>query len=283
MGGENFTKKNALSFRRRVWRYYREHGRRLPWRPPALKLRKDGTLNAYKVLVSEIMLQQTQVDRVIPKYKAFLKVFPTVKTLAEAPLRDILCAWQGLGYNRRAKALKKLAEIVMREHGGAVPRSFMELKALPGIGEYTARAVRTFALNEPEVFIETNIRAVFIHFFFNKKNAVSDNDIFSLIAQTLPIRNPREWYYALMDYGAMLKSHYPNPNRKNRGYARQSPFKDSERRIRGLIIKKLLIGPRTGVSLAREIQEPLARIEKNASALIAEGFVKKKGNRILLA
>ncbi len=282
MGKRTPAKKEVLSFQRKVWRHYKEHGRVFPWRPTSRALRKDGTLDLYRVLVSEIMLQQTQADRVIPKYGTFLKKFSTIEKLAQAPLRDVLEVWQGLGYNRRAKSLKKLAEIVVREHGGTIPRSFTALKALPGIGDYTARAVRAFAFNEPEVFIETNIRTVFIHSFFNTKKRISDSDIFPLIEQTLPKKDFREWYYALMDYGVMLKRRYPNPNRKSAHYNRQSPFRDSERRIRGLIIKKLLVGPRTLASLAKETGEPLERMKKNADALIAEGFVKKGNNHLRL-
>lgn len=282
MPAKNISENERRAFQKKIWNHYRKQGRTLPWRPPVLKFRKDGNLDAYKVLVSEVMLQQTQVDRVIPKYAAFLKKFPNIRTLARSSLSEVLTLWQGLGYNRRAKALKLLAEVVMREHKGVLPKTKEALMALPGIGEYTAGALLVFAHNLPAVFIETNIRSVFIHSFFPKKKSVSDKDIFPLIATTLPLKNYREWYYALMDYGASLKKHHPNPNRKSAGYVRQSPFKNSERRIRGFIIKKLLGDPQTLAVLSKEMREPLKRVEKNAAALIAEGFIQKTGKWLSL-
>lgn len=276
------AKKDVASFRRKIWRYYKQHGRTLPWRSYGLGQRRDGTLDPYRVVVSEIMLQQTPVDRVIPKYAAFLEKFPSIEKLAHAQLRDVLFAWQGLGYNRRAKSFKKLAEIVVREHGGMIPRSFAALKALPGVGEYTARAVRTFAFNEPEVFIETNIRTVFIHSFFQGKKVVSDSDIFFYIAQTLPIKNPCEWYYALMDYGVMLKRRYPNPNRKSAHYNKQTKFAGSNRQIRGLIIKTVLTeGAINAPNLAQKIKKPIKTVRAIADIFVREGLLKTTNKKYI--
>src|SRR3989344_8269276 len=150
---ENSKIKN---FRHDVWDYYKNNGRHgLPWR-----LTKDP----YRILVSEVMLQQTQVARVIGKYKAFLIRFPNARRLAEAPLSDVLKAWSGLGYNRRTKYLKAAAEVIVRGYGGRGPKASIVLRTIPGIGPYTASAVRVFAFNEPDVLIETNIRAAFIHY-----------------------------------------------------------------------------------------------------------------------
>ena len=147
-------------FKDTVWKYYREHGRSdLPWRK---------TTDPYRILVSEVMLQQTQVERVIPYYTRFLKKFPTVRALAKAPLSQVLIAWQGLGYNRRAKMLHEAAKEVVRGHGGLFPRTALELEKLPGVGPYTAHAVAAFAYNEDGICIETNIRTAVTHHFFPK-------------------------------------------------------------------------------------------------------------------
>ena len=148
------------NFRQQVWNHYRKNGRTyLPWR---------RTTDPYKILVSEIMLQQTQVPRVIEKYEEFLKAFPNIRALSKAPLSDVLRLWNGMGYNRRAKFLREAAKIIVERHGGRVPRDAAALRKLPSIGPYTASAVRVFAFKEPDVLIETNIRAAFIHHFFPK-------------------------------------------------------------------------------------------------------------------
>ena len=156
---KNSTSSKVGKFRKAVYRHYEEQGRTLPWRK---------TRNPYYILVSEVMLQQTQVDRVTEKYRQFIKVFPDAPTLAKAPLKTILTVWQGLGYNRRALALKKIAHIVVQQYNNKIPRSLDELIKLPGIGQATASEILAFAYNQPTVFIETNIRSVFIHFFFHR-------------------------------------------------------------------------------------------------------------------
>ncbi len=189
--------REVSQFQNTVWKYYRAHGRdNLPWRK---------TKDPYKILVSEVMLQQTQVDRVIPFYKNFLKQFPTLHTLAQAPLAKVLIAWQGLGYNRRAKMLHETAKAAVEKHSGKLPKGKEALMQLPGIGPYTAGAVSAFAHNEDGIFIETNIRTVITHYFFPKKEKVSDAEIVPILTKTYPNGKAREWYSALMDYGAHLK------------------------------------------------------------------------------
>lgn len=187
-------------FQRSILDFYERQGRDFPWR---------HTVNPYEILVSEIMLQQTQTERVLPKYLAWLKRFPDVQTLAAAPLADVLALWSGLGYNRRARFLQQACRLISERiaKGGTFPDTADELDALPGIGPYTARAVCTFAFNKPEVFIETNIRSVYIFFFFPDAAGleVKDSDLLYFIEKTLYRENPRLWYYALMDYGAALK------------------------------------------------------------------------------
>ena len=221
------------TFQRTILTYYRAHGRTtIPWRK---------THDPYKILVSEIMLQQTQVSRVLLKYKSFLQKFPTVDTLAAAPLADVLREWQGLGYNRRGMYLKKCAEIVVKDFGGKFPKDLKILKSLPGIGPATAGDILAFAWNLPAVVIETNIRSVFIHFFFKDRTGISDKEILPFIERTLPSGNIREWYYALMDYGAYLKtSEKTNPSRRSKHHTKQSRFEGSHRQKRAALLKLLL-------------------------------------------
>jgi A/G-specific adenine glycosylase len=225
---------DLVEFKRRIWDYYYANKRSFPWRE---------TSDPYHILVSELMLQQTQTDRVVPKYLAFIERFPTIKSLSSASLADVLGMWQGLGYNRRALYLKKLAEIVQNTRSGVIPESIEELDSLPGIGYATACAISTYSSNRPTVFIETNVRSVFIHFFFQDCEGIMDSEIEPLVATTVDPVNPREWYYALMDYGVMLKKTIPNPNRKSAHYSKQSSFNGSDRKIRGEIIRILLDRP----------------------------------------
>lgn len=263
-------------FQELVYEHYSGNARTLlPWRK---------TRTPYRILVSEIMLQQTQVERVLDKYKVFIRTFPDFSSLANAPLAEILKVWEGLGYNRRAVALQKIAISVMQENRGRLPVNREELLKLPGIGKYTASAILTFACNQPNIFIETNIRRVFIHFFFQDRENISDTEILPLIEKTLDAGNPREWYYALMDYGAMLKKTVENPNRKSAHYKRQSPFHGSNRQLRGMIIKILIRNP--GISqkeLIEQIGSDPEKTEKNLALLLEEGFLKKKGRQFSIA
>lgn len=228
------------------------------------------------------MLQQTQVSRVEKKYPEFIRAFPTVRKLAAAPVANVLKVWQGMGYNRRALALKKAAEIIVREHKGTVPNDPTLLEELPGIGHYTARAISAFAFNTPHVFIETNIRRVYIHHFFSDKSGISDNDLLPLIEATLDRNDPRAWYSALMDYGATLPKTTVNPNRRSSHYVKQKPFKGSTREVRGKIIRTLTErGPQTLQTLQKEVASPL--VADTMRALTQEGFIKKAGRTFSLA
>jgi A/G-specific adenine glycosylase len=266
---------DAGSFKRKIRTFYRSQGRDLPWR---------RTRDPYRILVSEIMLQQTQVDRVKSFYENFIKRFPDFRSLAHAKKSDVLRAWQGLGYNRRALSLRETARIVAEEYGGALPRKRETLESLPGIGPYTAGAIRAFAFNEPEVFIETNIRRVFIHSFFPARAKVSDRDILPLIERTLDPQDPRAWYFALMDYGAMLgTAERVNPNRRSAHYVRQSKFGGSDREIRGKILRLVLAQKAIRVDeLVGVIPQPKDRVMKIVDALSREGFLKKKSDVISL-
>ena len=252
--------------------FYHKEGRTFPWRE---------TRDPYAILVSELMLQQTQTERVVPKYLAWLETFPTAADLAAAPFPQVLAAWSGLGYNRRAGYLQSACRQVVEEWGGAFPRTAGELETLPGVGSYTARAVATFAFGQPEVFIETNIRSVYLFFFFSDQKKVSDSQLMPLIQATVYHQDPRRWYYALMDYGARLKKSTANPNRQSRHYSRQSRFEGSLRQARGAIVRSLSRGGNTPLSLeemARLEGLPLERIQAAAERLVAEGMVCRRGD-----
>lgn len=264
------------AFVRAVYAYYKAQGRHdLAWRK---------TVDPYKIAVSEVMLQQTQVARVKEKYKQFLKLFPTAKVLAKAPLSEVLKVWTGLGYNRRAKFLKAMAETVTTEYKGKFPKTVSELETLPGVGHYTARAIATFAYNTPDVFIETNIRTVYMHHFFpESEELVDDKVLMPIISSTLDTKNPREWYWALMDYGSFLKTSGVKIHRNSAQYKKQSPLKGSVREVRGAIIKVLAEGPHTVSALRKKIQFDTPRYNTAISQLIAENLIEKKGNTYQIA
>ena len=209
------------------------------------------------------MLQQTQVERVISFYKKFLKRFPNVQSLASSNLRSVLQNWQGLGYNRRAKMLWETAK------RGPIPRAYGDLIELPGVGDYTAKAVRVFAFNEPEIMIETNIRTVFLHHFFPKKKKVIDADLVPYMILSINKKNSREWYWALMDYGAHLKKTVPNPSRRSATHTRQKSFKGSDREIRGAILRAFL----TGRFSLPELPFDKKRVRAQFKKLKSEGLV----------
>lgn len=228
------SRKQTADFQETVWDHYRTHKRPMPWRD-------DPT--PYHVLVSEMMLQQTQVPRVIPKFTEFMARFPSIKTLAQAPLADVLAHWSGLGYNRRAKYLHEAAKVVLQKHGGELPGHYDDLVALPGIGPNTAGAILAYAFEQPVVFIETNIRTVIIyHFFAEADDKVTDSQIKDIMQQILPADTPREWYWALMDYGTRLKATVGSQLQRVHGYKKQSAFKGSKRQVRGMVLKVLLGG-----------------------------------------
>ena len=256
------------NFQQTVWHYYNQYARReLPWRQPE----PDGSFDPYKIVVSELMLQQTQVNRVIPKYLTFLGKFPTVQILAKASLSDVLIAWQGLGYNRRAKFLWQAAKMVVSEYGGEFPQDQKELTKLPGVGVNTAGAVVAYAYNQPVVFLETNVRTVYIHHFFEDQEAVSDKDISDIVEQTLPQENIREWYWAIMDYGTYIKQTHGNKTRASKSYVKQSPFHGSKRQVRGAVIRYLSYQPGTLERLAEQI--PDARLTEVMQDLLKEDMV----------
>jgi len=262
-------------FQQTVISYYNEHGRDMAWR---------HTSDPYQILVSEIMLQQTQVERVAIKFPEFIRAFPDFAALAAASLEDVLSVWQGMGYNRRAISLKKCAALVMRDYKGLLPADTDILATFPGIGRATASSIGAFAFNMPVVFIETNIRRVFIHFFFPHSSTVTDAEILPLVEQSLYYPDPRTWYWALMDLGSALKKTVTNPNRRSAHYTKQSPFEGSDRKIRGIILKTLLKEHylEEGELCAR-FPEDRNRVVQILRTLESEGFIQRKGSGYLLA
>lgn len=251
-------------FRGFVFSYYREFGRHdMTWR---------HTKDPYLITVSEIMLQQTQVSRVETVYPKFISLFPTAEALAGASEADVLSAWQGMGYNRRALSLQKLCRIIVNEYNGVFPKTPDELIKLPGLGPATSCSIAAFAFNQPVVFIETNIRRIFIHCFFRGRSEVDDSEIFPLVKAALP-ENPREWYWALMDLGSAMKQSVENPNRKSRQYVKQSAFEGSNRQLRGNVLKKMLeVKEADAASVAAALGSSGEAVKNILEAMEKEGF-----------
>jgi A/G-specific adenine glycosylase len=264
---------NQAEFKELVWEKGRELYRSMPWR--------ENT-DPYWVLVSELMLQQTQVDRVIPKFHEFMAAFSTVKDLAQAPLGDVLKVWSGLGYNRRAKFLHDAAKKIETDFKGKIPSAFEELVKLPGVGPNTAGAILAYSFNQPVVFIETNIRTVYFYHFFPDTALVSDKELKEVVAATIDSEHPRQWYWALMDYGAFLKKQGAGRIDKSSHYKKQAPLKGSLREMRGLILKILAAGDQKPEELQALLPQD-ERYEKALAALIAENMVQVSSDRLHLS
>jgi len=247
----------------------------MPWR--------ENT-DPYHVMVSELMLQQTQVSRVMEKFPRFIERFPAIGQLAGASLADVLDEWIGLGYNRRAKFLKQAAEQVVERFGGTVPRGVDELESLPGIGPNTARAIAVYAFGQPHVFVETNIRAVIIHHFFRDAVAVSDREILAVVEACLDRQNPRQWFWAMMDYGTWLKKEHGNISRRSATYAKQSKFAGSNRQKRAAILRLIV---ERKLATIEEIRQGTGYeehvIDLVLAALVAEGFVEQNNGHYVVA
>ena len=237
--------------------------REMPWRQDT---------RPYYVLVSELMLQQTQVDRVVPKFHAFIARFPDEQTLAAASLSDVLALWNGLGYNRRARFLHESAKKITYELGGQFPRVREELLQLPGVGPGTAGAIAAYAFNEPVVFIETNVRTVFFHHFFTDGEKVADTEVIPYVADMLDKEHPREFYWMLMDYGTWLKKNGTGRITQSSHYKKQSALKGSVREVRGLIVRLLIEQDLKYDQLKSRLPRD-ERFEKALSGLVRDGLV----------
>lgn len=265
---------DVTKFKRVVWQHYRQNKRELPWR---------RTTNPYRIFISEVMLQQTQVSRVVPKYREFIKAFPNFKKLAEAKLSEVLEVWSGLGYNRRALYLHRAAQKITNDYNEKLPNSLEALESLPGIGSHTAGSIAAFAFNSPVVFIETNIRSVYLHHFFPGKKQVSDKQLLQLIEKTLDKKNAREWYWALMDYGNYLKKTHPNPSRASKHHIVQAKFSGSNRQLRGQLLRLGLASAKLSKDqLYRELSFDKKQIDEALFQLDSEQLLKVQGDTIHL-
>ena len=275
---EGMTARVVRAFRAVVLGLYVRCGRHdLFWR--------KATCTPYEILVSEVMLQQTQVERVTAKYVAFLAHFPSVGALAAAPTAAVLKVWSGLGYNRRALSLKRAAEVLVKEHASVLPRDEISLQKLPGVGPYTAAAVRAFAYDMPGVVLETNIRALFLYVFFSaRSDKVTDTELIPYIEKTLPHKNPRVWYWACMDAGAVLKRMVPNPSRRSSMHVRQKKFHGSLRQVRGGILRLLHAqGTVTALAVCALYAGREEQVDTALRQLVAEGFIcaGRRGYRLV--
>lgn len=255
-------------FRELVWEQGQRLYRSMPWREDT---------RPYYVLVSELMLQQTQVDRVIPKFNAFIAQFPDEKSLACASLADVLTLWSGLGYNRRAKFLHDSVKKIMTDFNGVFPEDVHDILSLPGVGPGTAGAILTYAFNQPTPFIETNVRTVYFHHFFADGEKVHDTELLPIIQQTLDREHPREFYWALMDYGTWLKKNGTGRISQSKHYKKQSPLKGSLREMRGMIVKQLAQGDRPLPEL-RDLYAGDERFTLAVDGLVADGLVTETSN-----
>lgn len=267
-------REKIMVFQEHVYRFYRKNGRDLPWR---------RTRVPYEILVSEMMLQQTQVERVCGRYERFLARFPDFPSLAGAGLGEVLHEWQGLGYNRRAKSLHETAGIITEQFGGTLPDKENVLVSLPGIGKATAASLLAFAFNRPSVVLETNIRRVFIYCFFRDHEKVSDRDIIPLVEATCDRENPRDWYYALMDLGSSLKKNTPNPNRRSTKYRTQPRFQGSDRMIRGRILAILVDEQKIREpEIVSRLNTGKERVHGIVKTLEKEGFLRTEDGWVIL-
>jgi A/G-specific adenine glycosylase len=260
MRTEDISSKKISIFQRKILDFYSHQGRDLPWRK---------TQDPYKILLSEFMLQQTQVSRVISFYNEWITKWPTIKELATASFIDVLQAWMGLGYNRRARYLHDTARIIVSDYNGNVLKAIEHCKTLPGIGKYTARAVRIFAANEDIATVDTNIRRIFIYEFDLPQN-ISDTCLFDLAQQALPPGKSRDWHNALMDYGSLqLTALKTNIKPKTS----QSKFEGSDRQIRGKLLRLLLSDAQNLESLQQNISIDPSRLDRILTTMIREEVI----------
>lgn len=252
---------DTAAFQEEVWASARELYRPMLWR-------EDPSF--YHVLVSELMLQQTQVDRVRVKFVEFMTRFSSIEALAAAPLAEVLVTWQGLGYNRRAKFLHDAAKHVVA-HG--VPTTLDSLITLPGVGKNTAGAIMNYVYEVPTPFVETNIRTVYFHHFFADAQGVSDAEVLAAVAETLDRESPRQWFYALMDYGSFLKRNGAGRLDTSKHYRKQSPLRGSVREVRGEIIRRLAMSELPLAEL-ESVFDGDVRFEKALAGLKRDGLVK---------
>ncbi|HJJ48250.1 MAG TPA: A/G-specific adenine glycosylase [Methanocorpusculum sp.] len=270
---EGVTENLMQDFRDYVFAFYEKNGRHeMQWR---------HTTDPYKIIVSEVMLQQTQVPRVAIVYPKFIERFPTIDALANASAEEVLAAWQGMGYNRRVLNLQKLCKTVLNEYKGFFPQEPEKLVKLPGIGPATSCSIAAFAWNRDVIFIETNIRRVFIHYFFPPDAEVDDSELLPLVSAALPKGKARKWYWALMDLGTEMKTKMPNPNRRSRQYVKQSKFEGSNRQLRGAVLKKMLdLGKADAGFVAESLKADGNKVTAVLEKMADEGFFVREADGV---
>lgn len=279
-------KEKAKRFHQIVFAWFRAHERQMAWRE---------TFDPYEILVSEVMLQQTQVDRVRTKYDEFLARFPDVHALAVAPLSEVLTLWSGLGYNRRARYLQDCAKVVVAKYGGVFPQTYEELVALPGIGRSTAGALLAFSFGEETPMIDTNIRRILTRVFFARaKTPPSDKELYNFACAIIPRGKGRVWNYALLDIGATLctaRGHHDDcPLVPLHGKVadvmkprKAETFHGSARFWRGKIMRALIAhGDMSLAALAKEIDLPKEEAAVHVDALSRDGLIHRLRGRVML-
>jgi len=226
------------------------------------------------------MLQQTQVDRVVPKYGEWIHAFPTWRALAHAPRKEVLAHWSGLGYNRRALFLQEMAKKIIGQYHNRLPQNPDILKTLPGIGPYTARSILIFAFNAPLITVDTNIRKVFMNeFSLPAQTAMARLE--QIANELLPKKRSREWHNALMDFSSLA---LPKCIPGIPALSRQSKFEGSIRQIRGEIIHRLLQQKTVSMSsVAKKMQRPLGDVQRAAQSLQREGVISMGKQKLKLA
>jgi A/G-specific adenine glycosylase len=256
-------------FQKKVLSFYKKNGRMLPWRE---------TTDPYKILLSELMLQQTQVNRVIRYYESWIARWPTIHALASASRVEVLQAWMGLGYNTRAMNLHKAARKIVTQFDSDVLEAMRQYKEIPGVGRYTSQAVQIFATNADLVTVDTNIRRIFIK-EFHLPETVSDKELWMLAERCLPNGRSREWHNALMDYGAL---HLTAQKTGIKSKTRQSRFEGSDRQLRARIIRILLQNDESLMNISRILNVERTWLQRILEKLISEDIILKKNNRYYL-
>ena len=240
------SKRAIRVFQNRIFSWWARNKRDLPWR---------HTHDPYTILVSEVMLQQTQVSRVIAKYEEFLYFFPDVYTLSHATAAKVLRVWRGMGYNRRALYLRKAAKMVVEKWKGEFSESERQLSTLPGVGTYTARALLVFAFKKQIWAVDTNIRKIITHFFFKGKPQ-KESVIDDVAQQLVPENKSWEWHQALMDYAALRLRDVKRPfaqGKFSKKLRRSIPFRETNRFYRGRIVDRLRGGQVGEKKLLKEL------------------------------
>lgn len=262
----DFPAEKIKQFQKKVLSFYQRNKRILPWRK---------TTDPYRILVSEFMLQQTQVSRVLSYYRQWINRWPTVNAIAAASLSDILQAWIGLGYNTRAVNLHRAARIIVEKFNGDVLEAMKHYKGIPGIGRYTSQAVQIFSTNADLVTVDTNIRRIFIQEFALPPDVV-EKDLWKLAEECLPRGKSRIWHNALMDYGAL---HLTARKTGIKPKTRQSRFESSDRQIRARILRYILKDKLPASELETLLEIEQKRLISILEKMISEGIITKRNNR----